>query len=160
MKVEGSRSTLIFAFMRVSVVLLFVTWSATHLDGFSWDYDEGIHVYITWLVQQGHPLYTETFSPYTPGFIVALLASFNLFGATVFTARMVAVVFAALGLLGVMLAAGELMPSLTSHPEGTEHVAGHGQGLGGRRILSELFAAALLLLTPAFYQWSRAAMSD
>src|ERR1700694_2840691 len=62
----------------------FVLWSAAHLDGYSWDYDEGIHVYIAWLVQQGHPLYTQTFSPYTPGFIAPLVVGFNLVGSPVF----------------------------------------------------------------------------
>ena len=43
-----------------------------HLDGFSWDYDEGTHVYMAWLVQQGHPLYGQTFSAQAPGFILAV----------------------------------------------------------------------------------------
>jgi 4-amino-4-deoxy-L-arabinose transferase-like glycosyltransferase len=124
------------------ILPLFVLWSAAHLDGYSWDYDEGIHVYIAWLVQQGHPLYTQTFSPYTPGFIVALVAAFSLFGATMFVARMLAVLCAALGVLGVMWAAGELA--------------------GGEKASApaEYAAALLLFVTPAFLQWSRAAMSD
>lgn len=124
------------------IVPLFVFWSAAHLDGFSWDYDEGIHVYIAWLVQQGHPLYAQTFSPYTPGFIVPLAAAFSVFGASVFVARMLAVLCAAVGVLGVMLAAREL--------------AG-----GAKASVIAAYAAALLLfVTPAFLQWSRAAMSD
>src|ERR1700694_4470473 len=77
----------------------FVLWSAAHLDGYSWDYDEGIHVYIAWLVQQGHPLSPQTFSPYTPGFIVPLAAAFSVFGATIYVARMLSVLSAALGVL-------------------------------------------------------------
>ncbi len=138
--------------LRLTVLLLFVLWSATHLDGFSWDYDEGIHVYTAWLVQQGHPLYAQTFSAYTPGFIAALVAAFNLSGATVFVARLVTVVFAALGMLGVMLIAGELVAS----PSPVQR----GRGWGGGHILAELAAAALLALAPSFFQWSRAAMSD
>lgn len=134
---------------RLFVLLLFVAWSITHLDGFSWDYDEGIHVYIAWLVQQGHPLYAQTFSPYTPGFIVALLAAFMLLGASVFAARLVTVLVAALGLLGVMIAASELAPSPV-----------RGGGLGWGHVFAELCAAALLVFTPSFLQWSRAAMSD
>ena len=124
------------------VVPLFVLWSAAHLDGFSWDYDEGIHVYIAWLVQQGHPLYAQTFSPYTPGFIIPLAAAFSLLGPSVAVARMLVVVLAAGGVVGVMVAARELA--------------------GGAKasLVAQYLSAALLLLTPAFLQWSRAAMSD
>jgi hypothetical protein len=129
--------------VRFIVVAAFILWSATQLDGFSWDYDEGVHVYIAWLVQQGHPLYIETFSPYTPGFILPLVAAFQVFGATMFVARMVAVVCAAFGVLGVMWVAGEMCRGEASSP-----------------LLPELAAAAMLIFTPSFYQWSRAAMSD
>ncbi|MCA1553947.1 MAG: glycosyltransferase family 39 protein, partial [Chloroflexi bacterium] len=127
------------------VLALFVLWSAAHLDGFSWDYDEGTHVYIAWLMQRGHALYTQTFSPYTPGLTAALVAAFNVFGASVFVARMVTVLCAALGMWGVMLAARELIRPASR--EGLVPIA--------------LLAAALLLaLTPPFVQWSRASMSD
>ena len=124
------------------ILPLFVLWSAVHLDGYSWDYDEGIHVYIAWLVQQGHPLYAQTFSPYTPGFIMPLAAAFSLFGATIFVARMLVVLSAALGLLGVILVASEFAD--------------------GRKaaVAAQYAAAVLLVMTPAFLQWSRAAMSD
>src|ERR1700694_2655192 len=124
------------------IVPLFVLWSAAHLDGYSWDYDEGIHVYIAWLVQQGHPLYAQTFSPYTPGFIVPLVAAFSLFGATMFVARMLAVLCAALGVVGVVWAAGELAGGAKASPP------------------PEYAAPLLLFVTPACLQWSRAAMSD
>ena len=127
------------------VLPLFVWWGATHLDGFSWDYDEGIHVYIAWLVQQGHPLYAQTFSPYTPGAIVPLVVAFNLFGASVAVARMTALIASALGLLGVMMVAGEL-----ARADGREWT----------KPLAELAAGALLVSAPSFVQWSRAAMSD
>ena len=68
---------------RALVLAIFIAWSAAHLDGFSWGYDEGVHVYIAWLVQQGHPLYAQTFSPYTPGLIMTLVAAFQWFGASV-----------------------------------------------------------------------------
>jgi 4-amino-4-deoxy-L-arabinose transferase-like glycosyltransferase len=129
--------------MRGVVIVAFILWSATQLDGFSWDYDEGVHVYIAWLVQQGHTLYTQTFSPYTPGYILPLVAAFRLFGATVFVARLVTVLCATLGLLGVMLSAGELA-----------------RAENRSSLFAELAAAALLIAAPSFYQWSRAAMSD
>ncbi|MCA1553080.1 MAG: glycosyltransferase family 39 protein, partial [Chloroflexi bacterium] len=131
---------------------LFVAWSAAHLDGFSWDYDEGTHVYIAWLVQRGHRLYAQTFSPYTPGLIAALVAAFNAFGASVFVARMVTVLCAALGMLGVMFAAHELSVPFSLERRG---VRGEGQVS-----IAPLAAAMLLALTPPFLQWSRAAMSD
>ncbi len=148
MEANAARAFILQLSSFILPLTLFVAWGAGHLDGFSWDYDEGIHVYIAWLVQNGHPLYAQTFSPYTPGFIVALVAAFNWFGASVTVGRIVALLCATLGILGVMLMARELVPS-------------HARGGGLERGLFAALAAALLLaLTPAFLQWSRAAMSD
>src|SRR5437762_2033741 len=147
MKAEGVRlragpPVFVLWALRLLALTIFIAWSASHLDGFSWDYDEGVHVYIAWLVQQGHPLYTQTFSPYTPGLIAALVAAFQWFGASVFVARMLTVCCAALGMLGVILIARELVNPI------------------GWRLIAELAAAVLLALTPQFLVWSRAAMSD
>jgi Dolichyl-phosphate-mannose-protein mannosyltransferase len=129
------------------ILPLFILWSAAHLDGFSWDYDEGTHTYESWLVQQGHPLYSETFSAYTPGYLMTLVAAYNVLGASMFTARLVTVLYAALGMLGVMLAAENLAQRLAP--------ADMRARIGG-----QVAAAALLAATPFFFQWSRAAMSD
>ena len=135
--------------VRALVLAIFIAWSAAHLDGFSWGYDEGVHVYIAWLVQQGHPLYAQTFSPYTPGLIMTLVAAFQWFGASVFVARMVTVCCAALGMLGVMLIARELVTPVV-----------RSLGALGWGLIAELAAALLLAVTPQFFIWSRAAMSD
>lgn len=130
----------------VIVLPLFVLWGATHLDGFSWDYDEGVHVMDAWLAQIGHPLYAQTVSPYTPGYLLTLIAAFDLLGATMTTARLTTVLYAALGLGAVMLAARILA-------EDTQRMHRLGQ-------VAPVAATALLVITPFFVQWSRAAMSD
>lgn len=119
---------------------LFVLWAALHLDGASWDYDEGAHAFGAWLVFRGHPLYTETFAAYTPGYLMAVVAGYSLLGATLTSARFVTVLLAAVGLLGTAVIAQMLAPRYKA-------VAG-------------LSAALLLFVTPQFFQWSRAAMSD
>jgi 4-amino-4-deoxy-L-arabinose transferase-like glycosyltransferase len=140
--------------VRGVVIVAFLLWSATQLDGFSWDYDEGTHTYEAWHVQLGHPLYTQTFSAYTPGFIMSLVAAYQLGGATMFTARLVAVGFASLGVLGVMLIAGELSAAALTSSAALPYRGVY------RRSVVEVGAMLLLTLTPSFYQWSRAAMSD
>jgi hypothetical protein len=139
--------TLQFVILHPAVIVLplFVLWGATHLDGFSWDYDEGTHTVEAWLAQMGHPLYTQTFSAYTPGYLLTLIAAFNLLGATMTTARLTTVLYAALGLGAVMLAARILSDTHPMHR--SEQVA-------------PVVAAVLLVITPFFVQWSRAAMSD
>jgi 4-amino-4-deoxy-L-arabinose transferase-like glycosyltransferase len=132
------------------IVPLFILWGATHLDGFSWDYDEGTHTIESWLWQQGHPLYSQTFSAYTPGYLATLVLAYDVLGATMFAARLTTVLYAALGMGAVMLAAGLMSTVRTSGSPGTWR----------SDQLAAAAAAALLAVTPFFVQWSRAAMSD
>jgi len=120
-----------------SLLALFFFWQVNHLEGFSWDYDEGVFLVSAWEVDSGYRLYSEVFFAQPPGFISSIAWAFRLGGISVATGRALMVLYATIGLLAVALMARELGGSLAG-----------------------LAAVALLAITPDFFLWSKAVMAD
>lgn len=119
------------------LLVSFFIWGINHLEGFCWDYDEGLNLIKARMVQLGYPLYTEIWSDHVPAFTISLALAFALFGSSVTVGRAMAVLYATVGLLGVALAARAMN--------------------GG---LGSLVAAISLAAVPHFFELSRAAMLD
>lgn len=119
------------------LLVVFVTWQANHLKGFSWGYDEGAYLMMARLVRLGYAPYTEVYVSLGPVFIYSLVAAFHLLGTTAVAGRLVTISYAVIGLLAVAMTARDL---------------------GGE--LSGLSAVVLLILVPEFFRLSRAAMPD
>ncbi|MBK8046213.1 MAG: hypothetical protein IPK16_03240 [Anaerolineales bacterium] len=56
--------------------LLFLLWRAPHLDSADWDYDEGINLMKSLLVNRGLPLYTVVWNDQPPILTMLLSAVF------------------------------------------------------------------------------------
>ena len=119
------------------ILLAFFLWQVNHLEGFRWDFDEGVYMMEARLLRTGYRLYADVFSPSPPLFIKSLSLAFALAGPSAQVARAVVVAYSTLGLLSVALIARELQG----------WVAG-------------LSAAVLLSITPDFFIYSRACIGD
>jgi len=121
----------------VALVLLFAVWQCWHLDGYRWDWDEGVYALTARSVAEGQQLYGDVFSMAPPLFIVSLQWAFRVLGDSLPAGRAVIVFYATLGLLGVGLLAREW---------------------GGR--LAGCAAVIVLALAPHFYMLSRVIIAD
>jgi hypothetical protein len=119
------------------LLVVFVLWEANHLKGFSQGYDEGMLLSVARLVRSGYIPYREISHPHGPLFIYSIVLAFESLGTSVAAGRLVTVLYGAIGLLVVALAAQEV---------------------GGW--LSGLSSAVLLSLAPEFFRLSRTAMPD
>lgn len=115
----------------------FFVFGINHLEGFAWDYDEGLNLIKAKMVRAGYPLYSEIWSDQPPAFTLLLVLAFNSLGESVVIGRSVSVFFATIGLLGVTLAA--------------RRVSGN---------LSAVAAVLMLASSPHFFELSRAVMLD
>jgi len=123
-------------YLAMALLLLgYLAWGAMHLGGFQWDDDEGVNVIKAQLVGAGYRLYHDIWSDQPPLLTWMLALAFRLAGRQVAVGRLLILLFAVGGLLGVAL-----MARRTSSPPST------------------LFAAALLALAPEYFTYSRAIM--
>ena len=134
--VTEQRNKLFWATLIV-ILLAFFLWQVNHLEGFRWDYDEGVYMMEARLLRNGYALYADIFSPSPPLFINSLSLAFTLAGPSAQVARAVVVAYSTLGLLSVALIARELQG----------WVAG-------------LSAVVLLSITPDFFTYSRVCIGD
>jgi len=134
--VTGQRNKFFWATL-VVILLVFFLWQVNHLEGFRWDFDEGVYMMDARLIRAGYRLYADVFSPSPPLFIHSLSLAFALAGASVQVARAVVVAYSTLGLLSVALIGRELQG----------WVAG-------------LSAVVLLSITPDFFTYSRVCIGD
>jgi 4-amino-4-deoxy-L-arabinose transferase-like glycosyltransferase len=134
--VTGQRNKLFWTALMI-ILLAFFLWQVNHLEGFRWDFDEGVYMMEARLLRIGYRLYADIFSPSPPLFIKSLSLAFALAGPSAQVARAVVVAYSTLGLLSVALIARELQG----------WVAG-------------LSAAVLLSITPDFFIYSRACIGD
>ena len=100
------------------VVVTFLVFGAAHLDGLRWDYDEGVHAMEALLALDGLPLYSVVFSSDMPLFIGSLASAFAVFGPSIQLARLVTLLYSALGLLAIGLLAHSLGHPLCVKLEG------------------------------------------
>ena len=82
----------------VALLGLVAAWQLTHLGGFSWDYDEGVHLMQARMMRNGFRLYADIYTDQPPLFVTMLVGSFALAGESVTTARATCVVCALVGL--------------------------------------------------------------
>ncbi len=134
--VTEQRNKLFWATL-IGILFAFLFWQVNHLEGFRWDFDEGVYMMEARLLRADYHLYTDIFSPSPPLFINSLSLAFALAGSSAQVARAVVVAYSTLGLLSVALIAREL------------------QGW-----LAGLSAAALLSITPDFFTYSRVCIGD
>jgi len=132
----GQRDKLFWIALMV-ILLAFFLWQVNHLEGFRWDYDEGVYMMEARLLRIGYRLYADIFCPSPPLFINSLSLAFTLAGPSAQVARAVVVAYLTLGLLSVALIARELQG----------WVAG-------------LSAVVLLSITPDFFTYSRVCIGD
>lgn len=121
----------------VGLLMTFLLWQANHLEGFGWDYDEGVYMISARLMVVGYRLYADIFSPLPPLLVSSIAWAFALWGALARVARLVTVLYSTVGLLAVALIAREL---------------------GGR--LAGLSAIVLLAIAPDFFLYSRVCNGD
>ncbi len=126
-----------FAIGLSAILLASLLWRVRGLEGFGWDYDEGVYMMTARLVYDGYRLFSEVWSWSPPLFIESLVAAFRLWGPTAGAARLAIVGY---GLVGI--AAAALV----------------GRQMGGR--LAGLVAAGLLSITPLYFHYSRACLAD
>jgi len=132
----GRRNKL-FWIALVIILLAFFLWQVNHLEGFRWDYDEGVYMMDARLIRAGHRLYSDIFSAHPPLFVQSIAWAFAVLGTSAQVARAVVVVYSTVGLLAAALVAREL---------------------GGP--LAGLSAASLLAVTPDFFLYSRVCIQD
>jgi len=132
----GRRNKLFWIALMV-ILLAFFLWQVNHLEGFRWDYDEGVYMMDARLIRAGHRLYSDIFSAHPPLFVQSIAWAFAVLGTSAQVARAVVVVYSTVGLLAAALVAREL---------------------GGP--LAGLSAASLLAVTPDFFLYSRVCIQD
>ncbi len=81
------------------VIAGLIGWRAFRLGAFSLSNDEGAYLMWAWLVNSGHPLYSETVSVSAPLFIVLLDWMFSVTGVTLVAGRVLVLAFTALTML-------------------------------------------------------------
>lgn len=127
----------IYCLALVGLLMTFLLWQANHLEGFGWDYDEGVYMISARLMVVGYCLYADIFSPLPPLLVSSIAWAFALWGASAKVARLVTVLYSTVGLLATALIAREL---------------------GGR--LAGLSAIVLLAIAPDFFLYSRVCNGD
>lgn len=118
-------------------LLLWAAWQGTHLDAFSFDYDEGVYLMQARLVREGVRLYRDMPTLFPPLWFWTAAGTFALFGATVTVGRLLSLAYALVG-------AGS--------------VAALGRRLGGG--WGVLLAVLLFTLSPHVLIASRSVMLD
>jgi hypothetical protein len=134
--VTGQQNKLFWIVLMV-ILLAFFLWQVNHLEGFRWDFDEGVYMMEARLLCNGYRLYADIFSPSPPLFIHSLSLAFTLAGPSAQVARAVVVAYSTLGLLSIALIAREL-----------------------RGWVAGLSAVVLLSITPEFFIYSRVCIGD
>jgi 4-amino-4-deoxy-L-arabinose transferase-like glycosyltransferase len=119
------------------ILLSFFLWQVNHLEGFRWDFDEGVYMMDARLIRAGYHLYSDIFSAHPPLFVQSIAWAFAVLGTSAQVARAVVVVYSTVGLLAAALIAREL---------------------GGP--LAGLSTAVLLAITPDLFLYSRVCMQD
>jgi 4-amino-4-deoxy-L-arabinose transferase-like glycosyltransferase len=134
--VTEQRNKLFWATLMV-ILLAFFLWQVNHLDGFRWDFDEGVYMMDARLIRAGYRLYSDIFSAHPPLFVQSIAWAFAVLDTSTQVARAVVVVYSTIGLLAAALIARELGGPLA--------------GLG---------TALLLAITPDFFLYSRVCIQD
>jgi len=124
-----------FYVVLAALLLVYLIWGATHLSGFQWDDDEGINVIKARLVEAGYRLYQDIWSDQPPLLTWILAVTFRHLGRQVVTGRLLILLFATGGLLGVTLIAKRVSAPTTA-----------------------LLATFLLAVAPQYFAYSRAIM--
>jgi 4-amino-4-deoxy-L-arabinose transferase-like glycosyltransferase len=132
----GQRNKLFWTALMV-ILLAFFLWQVNHLEGFRWDFDEGVYMMDARLIRAGHHLYSDIFSAHPPLFVQSIAWAFAVLATSVQVARAVVVIYSTVGLLAAALIAREL---------------------GGP--LAGLSTAVLLAITPDFFLYSRVCIQD
>lgn len=118
-------------------LLLWAVWQGTHLDAFSFDYDEGVHLMQARLVLEGLHLYRDMHALLPPLWFWTAAGAFALLGTTVSTGRLL--------ILGyTLLAAGS--------------IAALSRRLGGPR--AALLAIVFFTLSPGILMASRTVLLE
>jgi D-serine deaminase-like pyridoxal phosphate-dependent protein len=61
------RSRIAWGWLALSLLCIGYAYVAlTHLDGFRWNFDEGIAVSQAWLMADGYPIYDQVWTDHTP----------------------------------------------------------------------------------------------
>jgi len=119
----------------IGLLASFCTWQLNHLEGFSWDSDEGVTLMMAQMSRSGYSLYVDIWTDQPPLFTASIAAVLSSVGYSVAVTRAVTVLYATIGLFAVALLAREL---------------------GGRA--GGLAAVVMLAITPNFSMLSRAVM--
>jgi 4-amino-4-deoxy-L-arabinose transferase-like glycosyltransferase len=138
MNSNGTRQRNKLFWLTLMVILLaFFLWQVNHLEGFRWDFDEGVYMMDARLIRAGYRLYSDIFSAHPPLFVQSIAWAFTVVGTSAQVARTVVVIYSTVGLLAAALIAREL---------------------GGP--LAGLSTAVLLAITPDFFLYSRVCIQD
>jgi len=121
----------------VGMLVAFLALQLNHIEQFSWNDDEGIHMTQARLLHSGYRLYSEIFSAHPPLFVLSLRLAFVILGVSAQAARAVIVAYSTIGLLAVALTAREM---------------------GGW--LASFSALVLLAIAPDFFVLSRVCIGD
>jgi len=119
----------------ISLLASFCTWQLNHLEGFSWDSDEGVTLMMAQMSRSGYSLYVDIWTDQPPLFTASIAAVLSSVGYSVAATRAVTVLYATIGLFAVALLARQL--------------SGRAGGLA---------AVVMLAITPNFSMLSRAVM--
>jgi len=84
-----------------SILIAFLVWQWSQLGNLAWKYDEGINAMKAELVRAGHRLYNEIWSDQPPVFTLALAGAFSVAGSSIFAGRLLVMLLALLGVLGL-----------------------------------------------------------
>ncbi|MGM0399887.1 MAG: glycosyltransferase family 39 protein [Chloroflexota bacterium] len=122
----------------LATVAAFGLWGFSHLDGFSWSWDESLLIATARAVNAGNALYEEIWYDYPPLFPLLLQPAFRLGSEPIQAARGLIVVCS----LVTLISAGWIT-----------HQVSHSD-------LASITAVLLLLLAPPFVANSRAALAD
>ncbi len=80
------------------VIILYLAWPLTHLNAYTWNYDEGLYMQHPALANMGYQLYTDIYFNKPPLMVWILQLAFLIAGPTVVVARLVALGIKLLGL--------------------------------------------------------------
>ncbi|MBC7250095.1 MAG: glycosyltransferase family 39 protein [Anaerolineae bacterium] len=82
----------------IALLGLVAAWQLTHLGGFAWDYDEGVHLMQARMLRNGYRLYTDIYTDQPPLLVSTLAAGFAIVGESVTGGRAMCVLYNLVGL--------------------------------------------------------------
>lgn len=134
---KAKRENLVWWLALSLLVVSFLLIGVTHLEGFRWDFDEGVYMEQALLSLRGYPLYESVFCNQPPLWVQSLVLAFRMLTPSIHASRLVTLLYSILGLVGLALISRETKDWPAS-----------------------LLSVSLVASAPAFFKYSRVCIGD